>query len=127
MRRSMSKIFPVVLFIILMLTLVADPAPPALEITDLLLIILSLVTGLLAFLMMRSYRLDKNETDLLLSLIFYFSSFIVSAWIASLKAVPVATILRSVGPYINFFPLIALGLLRRQTISAAQIVTLLTV
>ncbi len=107
----MGKIISFTIFCIIFVTLVANPAPVSIEVEDLILIALPFFLGLLALASMKSYRLYLPERNLLIAICLYLSYLLISIFISLVHGVPLLNALRSLGPYINFFPLIFIGLL----------------
>jgi len=99
------------LFCVVLVSLLASPAPISIEAVDLILIILPLLMGLYSLIATRTYRLHLTENYLLIAATFYLSYLLISLLIGLLHGVPLLNVLRSIGPYINFFPLLLLGFL----------------
>lgn len=117
----MKAVFFVVLFVSVSLTLLADPAPATLEITDVLLLGMALVTAVLSLFAARRYPIGQTERQIISAVIFYISYLLFSALMGFLQGVPVMGVFRSVGPYLGFVPLIAVGFLPEKTLNPRMI------
>lgn len=106
----MNRIVLFSLFIIMLVTLLANPAPVAIEIEDLVLIALPLFVAIIAILLIKlnpsAYTLDTTQINLLIAVLFYCIFLIISILISVLHGIPLLQGLRSLGPYINFSPLL---------------------
>lgn len=101
----------ITLFMILFLSLVANPAPVSIELADITLIALPIMIGTLSLVANNEHKLYKTEINLLIAILIYLSYLLCSALMALAQGIPLLNILRSIGPYINFFPLLFISLL----------------
>lgn len=120
-----KNILLLILFAIVFISLLANPAPVTIEVFDFILIFLSMILGIFSIPMADIYKVNKIEYNLIVAIIFYLSYLLLSGLIGILNSVPLFTVLRSVGPYINFFPLILIGFLPKKIINATSIATML--
>lgn len=107
----MKILLSVLLFCSVLLTLVANPAPASLEVVDVGVLLSVLGLAALSLLTVRRRKLYPVERNLMLAVILYLGYLLMSAWLGVMSGVPILGVLRSVGPYISFFPLISVGLL----------------
>jgi hypothetical protein len=107
----MGKIISIALFFMILITLLADPAPVSIEFADIILIVLPLFLGFISIICMKSKTIHKNETRILIAVLFYLGYLLNSTLTGLMSGVPILKTLRSLGPYIDFFPLVFLGLL----------------
>jgi hypothetical protein len=99
------------IFLLLLISLLANPAPVAIEIADLFLISIPCFLAFLAITISNNYKVYQTENHLLIAVIFYLSFLLTSLLIGLIHGVPILTVLRSIGPYLDFFPLLLLCLL----------------
>lgn len=109
------------LFCILLLTLLASPAPLSIEAADVILIFLTGMTGVFCVSRAKVYPLERIECDLILGVILYLIYLLLSMLIGLWHGVPLLNVLRSIGPYLNFFPLLLIGFLSTREISPWKI------
>ena len=106
-----DKIIGIVVFCIMLVSLLADPAPVSIELSDVILILLPFFLGFLSLVTLKSYKIYLPEKNLLIAIMIYLGYLLLSMLLGLMHGVPFLNSLRSLGPYINFFPLILLGLL----------------
>lgn len=99
------------LFLLVLASFLANPAPVTMELLDFLLMALPCVIAVLCASLAKTNRLFQTETNLVVALIFYLAYLLLSALMGILHGVPILNVLRSIGPYLNFFPLLLLGFL----------------
>lgn len=99
------------IFFILLVSLLANPAPVSIEPADLLLISLPCFLALLALAISNNYKMYHPECDLIVAVLFYLGFLLTSLFIGLIHGVPLLNVLRSIGPYVDFFPLLLLCLL----------------
>ncbi len=104
-------ILPFSLFCIVLVSFLANPAPVSIEPIDLILIILPFSIGFFSLILTRKHKIYRVETHLLFAAALYLSYLLFSSLSGLLHGVPLLNVLRSIGPYINFFPLLLLGFL----------------
>lgn len=107
----MQKLILFSLFSILFIALLANPAPQSIELLDLMLIALPFGLGVICLVITNHYHIQRIESNLFIAIAIYLSYLLLSMLLGLLHGVPILNVLRSVGPYINFFPLLLLGLL----------------
>lgn len=112
----MDKLILFLVFIVMLFAFLANPAPVTIEIQDLILILLPLCLGVLALCSLNNYRIYFDENQLIVAIILYLSYLLISMLIGLLTGVPLLNSLRSLGPYLNFAPLLFLGALTTRTI-----------
>lgn len=95
----------------MLLSLVANPAPVSVEMVDIALITLPFMLGLVCFAAASHYRMYRIESNLLIAIMLYLGYLFFSMILGLLHGVPILNVLRSIGPYLNFFPLIMMGFL----------------
>jgi hypothetical protein len=115
------------IFILILISFLATPAPQSLEIDDLLLIALPCILATLSMAVAPNYTLHQSEYSLFIAVLLYLSYLLVSILIALVEGVPILNILRSIGPYINFFPLLFLCILPWNFITVLSIGIILIV
>jgi hypothetical protein len=116
------------LFCIVLVSFLANPAPVSIEAIDLILIILPLLIGFYSLIVTRTYRLYPTENHLLIAATLYLSYLLLSLLAGLLHGVALLNVLRSIGPYINFFPLLLLGFLSSTVFRPSMVIfTLITV
>lgn len=99
------------IFFMLLISLLANPAPVSIEPADLLLISLPCFLALLALAITKNYRMYQPECDLIVAVLLYLGFLLTSLFIGLIHGVPLLNVLRSIGPYLDFFPLLLLCLL----------------
>jgi len=109
------------IFLIVLASLLANPAPLAIEFSDLVLIALPCLAALFSLGSNKTFKLYPSDNKLLLAIILYLSYLLLSALMGLIHGVPMLTVLRSVGPYLNFFPLILISLLAAKTLRPSQL------
>lgn len=107
----MSRIIGLMVFIIMLVTLLANPAPSSIEIADLILIITPCFLAFLSLTAINNFKIYRPECDLLIAIILYLSYLLFSVLLGFINGVPMLNALRSLGPYINFYPLLCMGML----------------
>lgn len=107
----MDKLIAGTLFLIMLLSLVADPAPVSIEFWDIVLIFLPSGLGLVALASLKSYKMYSPESNLFIAIIIYLSYLLFSLLLGLLHGVAMLNVLRSIGPYLDFFPLLILAFL----------------
>ncbi|MDX1901429.1 MAG: O-antigen ligase family protein [Gammaproteobacteria bacterium] len=117
----MKRLIMLFIFFIVLFSFLANPAPVSIELYDFVLIGLTLSLGLLALFITTSYSVNQTESQLLFALILYLSYLLASTLCGFLQGVPFLNILRSIGPYINFFPLILLGFIPNRFIKPSSL------
>lgn len=100
-----------IIFNLMLVSLLANPAPVSFEIADMVLMGLPFVLGLVCLAITTEYQMQRTEANLTAAVLLYLSYLLLSMWIGILHGVPFLNVLRSIGPYINFFPLLFLGFL----------------
>lgn len=113
----MQKIIGFTLFCIILVTLLANPAPVSIEIPDVMLIAFPCFIGILCLSVTTHYKIHQPECNLLIAVSLYLSYLLTSLLIGLMNGVPLLNVLRSIGPYINFFPLLLMGLLPARLIN----------
>lgn len=98
------------IFFIILVTFLVNPAPLSFELADLILIALPCFLGLFSLVTMTIYTIHKTEYDLLIAIMLYLSYLLFSVLLGLLQGIPILNILRSIGPYLNFFPLLLISL-----------------
>jgi hypothetical protein len=109
------------IFPVLLLAFFANPAPVSIEIADIGLLGLVLLTGLTGFSQIKTYTFGKTESFLLFALVWYLVSLLLSGLSGLLHGIPVLNVLRSIGPYLGFFPLLFAGFLQHEHIRPRKI------
>ena len=117
----MNKIVSATIFCILMVCLLANPAPQSIEIEDLLLIAMPFILAILCLAVSKHYVISKVECDLIIAIMFYCSYLLISILVGFMHGVPLLNILRAIGPYLDFMPLMAICLLPPRVINPWQI------
>ena len=92
----------------------ANPAPVSLEVEDLILILFPCLLGIFCLSVNSRLTLYRTEYHLLFAIILYISYLLISVVMGFLQGVAMLTILRSIGPYLNFTPLLLLCFLPHQ-------------
>jgi len=115
------QILWMILFLIVLVSLLANPAPASIEFADLILIALPCLLVALSLAIGINYKVYSIERNLLIAIGMYLGYFLLSALVSLLSGVPLLNMLRSIGPYISFFPLIFIGFLPRGIISIRSI------
>jgi hypothetical protein len=117
----MSKIIYIILFFIMVISLLANPAPVDIELADFILIVLPIFLCGFTLHTIPNYRMSSTEIDLFLAIIFYLMYLFISMLVGVLNGIAVLTVLRSVGPYINFVPLLFIALLSDRIIKPSYV------
>ncbi len=107
----MQKLILFITFLMMLIALLANPAPVAIEIEDLLLIFLPCVLGLCCLAVAPAPTFYRVESNLLIAVLLYLSYLLLSLLIGFVHGVSLLIALRSIGPYLNFFPLVLIGFL----------------
>lgn len=123
----MGKIILAVTFFILLMSLLANPAPVSIELEDLILIALPFALGLLCLAATRHMLIYKIQYELATAILFYCGYLMLSMLVGLLHGVPLLNILRAIGPYLNFIPLLTISILPPRTINPWIIALILTV
>jgi hypothetical protein len=114
------------IFITLLLTLLANPFPVAIEPSDLLLIAIPSLLALLGFCTSNKIIIPHAGLNVWLAVFLYLSYLLISTLLGLLYGIPLLNVLRSIGPYVNFFPLLFLSFLpaslRKPSILASLLV-----
>lgn len=113
----MDKIIGITIFSMVLVSFLANPAPVSIEMADVILILFPCFLGFLSLATLKSYKIALPERNMLLAIILYLSYLLISVLIGLMHGVPLLNALRSLGPYINFFPLLLMGLLPRRLLS----------
>jgi hypothetical protein len=109
----------------MLVSFLANPAPLTIEIDDLILIALPFFLCILCLVVTTNYKVEFN---LLIAIMLYCSYLMISILVGLLHGVPILNVLRAIGPYINFFPLLAISLLPLRLINPWIIaLTLITI
>lgn len=106
-----NKIILGLIFCTVFTSFIANPAPISIEIEDLILIGLPSLLCLLCLVTTPEYSFTKIEYDLFRAIALYSIYLVFSVMIGLLQGVVLLSILRAIGPYINFFPLLAICIL----------------
>lgn len=109
--KAVSKIILLGVFFILFVSFLANPAPLSIELEDVFLIVLPLFLCVLCLVSHQSALVYQPQYALFLAILFYCAYLTWSVLVGFLNGVPLLNILRAIGPYINFIPLLALGFL----------------
>lgn len=104
------------LFLLALVSFLANPAPVTIEFFDLILIALPCVIVFLSATVIKSYKLFQTEVNLVVAIMLYLAYLLASALIGILHGIPILNVLRSIGPYLNFFPLLVIGFLPPQVL-----------
>jgi hypothetical protein len=127
----MSKMIYFILFFIMFISLLANPAPVTVEFSDVALIILPIAVCVMIYLLdsnnMSTYSMGPIEIDLFITIIAYLMYLFFSMLIGVLNGVNFLGVLRAIGPYLNFLPLISLAFLSNKNINVLYIVIILIV
>lgn len=110
------------LFLLVLASFLANPAPVTIELLDFVLIALPGLIAIFSVALSQSYQLFRLEMNVVVAVILYLSYLLISALIGILHGIPLLNVARSIGPYLNFFPLLFIGflpprLLRLKTLS----------
>ncbi|HSW71456.1 MAG TPA: hypothetical protein VLH77_05705, partial [Gammaproteobacteria bacterium] len=81
----MHIIIFVVLFLLVLSSFLANPAPLSLELLDLVLIFLPCLLAFLSMVLAKTYQLYRLEANLILAIILYLSYLLISALIGILQ------------------------------------------
>ena len=117
----MRKLFFILIFSIVLVSFLANPAPKSIQLADAFLIFIPSLIGLICLSNNQVTILAKPQYNLMIALILYLSYLILSALIGLLHGVPLLQVLRSIGPYLNFFPLLLIGFLPSRLVSIKTI------
>ena len=110
-----------IIFCIVLVSFLASPAPLFIEVSDVILIVLPCILAVLSLTATTHYTLHKTEYSLFVAIMFYLSYLLLSILIALLHGVPFLNILRAIGPYLNFFPLLFICLLPNYLLTIGSI------
>ncbi len=121
MRWILQKLISGSIFLIVLFSFLANPAPVSIEWVDLGLIALSVFLGLLSLASTMHYEIQVTEARLLFAVFLYFSYLILSALFGLLHGVPLLNMMRSFGPYISFVPLMFIGFLPASIVNINRI------
>ncbi|HSW70952.1 MAG TPA: hypothetical protein VLH77_03110, partial [Gammaproteobacteria bacterium] len=121
----MNKIILSGVFCILFVALLANPAPLSLEIEDVILLILPFLLCLFCLSVSQPIVIAKTQYQLCAAILFYCLYLILSILVGLLHDVPFLNILRGIGPYINFIPLLAIGFVPPQRLNPWRIAFIL--
>lgn len=121
----MAKLIYSLLFCMMLLALLANPAPVTIELEDVVLILLPCLLGGLSLATAAPYPIHTAERHLIIAIFIYLSYLLISFLIGLVHHVPPLNILRSIGPYLNFFPLLLLSLLPARLINPKIIALIL--
>lgn len=121
MRWILQKLILSSLFLTVLFSLLANPAPVSIELADLFLIGLSVSLGIVSLASTAQYQIQLPEARLLLAIFLYFSYLMISGLLGLLHGVPLLNMMRSLGPYISFFPLLFIGFLPARIVSINRI------
>jgi len=124
-RWILQKLITCGIFLTVLLSFLANPAPVSIEFADLVLIALSLGLGVLSLASVNHYDATPIEKKLLFAVFLYFSYLLFSGLLGLLQGVPILNMMRSLGPYISFFPLLFLGLLPARIVRINKIALIL--
>lgn len=97
----------------MLVALLANPAPESIELGGLVLLSLPFFLAISTIPLTVHYQMSLVEQRMFIALLFYLSYLLVSFLMGLLQGVSLLGCLRSTGPYVNFFPLLMLGLLPR--------------
>lgn len=117
----MAKIIYFILCLTTLISLFANPAPVSIEFEDVLLIILPFSLAMLSLTAIRHYKMQSTETNLFIAVDLYLTYLIISMLIGLMHGVSLLNVLRSVGPYLNFFPILLIALLPAQFVKITYI------
>lgn len=121
----MSKTILFIIFCIMLVSFLANPAPVTIEIEDLILIALPFLLSILCLAATAQYTICRVEYDLLIAIMLYCSYLSLSVLIGFLHSIPILNVLRAIGPYFNFFPLLIISLLPPRVINPWMIALIL--
>lgn len=127
MRIFVKKIITIIIFSLMLTTLLANPAPISIELFDLVLIILPCLLVLVSMRLTAYYFIDAIEFPLMISILLYFCYLSLSMLMGLIDNVPILNILRAVGPYINFLPLLIIGFIPARWIDLNAIIIVLII
>ncbi len=117
----MIRLPAIIIFFICIISVLANPAPVSIELYDFILIALTCLLGLIGLVNIKKYVIQKEDSILLLSISWYLSYLLLSILIGLLHNVPTLNVLRSIGPYISFFPILLIGFLPEKFLSRRSI------
>lgn len=106
-----------IIFFIILVSLFADPAPASIDIESVILIILPCLIFTICMTYHINYKFYKFEYDLIIAIILYCAYLLISVLMGLIHGASILNVLRSIGPYLNFFPLLAIGLLPSKSIN----------
>ncbi len=109
------------LFCLMLISFLATPAPQTIEIYDVILIALPCFLAILCMVTITNYTLYQPEYSVFIAVIWYLSYLLLSVLISILEGVPILNILRAIGPYIDFFPLLVLCILPKNLLNILSI------
>ncbi len=121
----MNKLIFCIIFCIILVSFIANPAPVSIEIEDLILMALPCLICVLCLAITTYYIVYSVEYDLFIAMILYGGYLLLSILMGFLHGVPFLNVLRASGPYINFFPLLAIGLLPARILNPWWIASIL--
>lgn len=113
----MRIIIDFTLLCIVLVSFLANPAPESIELADLILIALPCFLAVICLSATTSYEIYQTESNLLIAIMLYLSYLLGSMLLGLLHGVSLLNVLRSIGPYINFIPLLFMGLLPSRLIN----------
>jgi hypothetical protein len=105
----MSKIIYFFIFFIMLVSLLANPIPVTIELEDIILIVLPLILFSLTLYAIPHYKMNSVEVDLFAAILLYLSYLLISLLVGLLNGIGFLDVLRSVGPYINFIPILCVA------------------
>lgn len=117
----MKIILFLAIFSIVLISFLANPAPQSIEVYDLILIALPSALAMLSIALTQNYVIHQKEFNLLIAILLYISYLLISVLMAFLQGVPILNVLRAIGPYINFVPLLFVCLLPENLLSTRSI------
>jgi hypothetical protein len=104
------------LFTTVFFTFIANPAPISIEYEDIILLFLPLLIGLLCYFSTHTLKIYPEQFKIVLPVVIYLSYLLFSTLIGLMRGIPLLMVLRSMGPYINFFPLLFIGFLPKHIV-----------
>lgn len=102
----MTNILYLFIFFIMLVSLLANPAPVSIEMSDVILIVLPVFLFMFTIQAIPRYKMYSIEINLFLAILLYILYLLTSMLIGFLNGASFLIVLRSVGPYINFVPLL---------------------
>lgn len=113
----MRTLILTLIFIITLISFLANPAPEHLELLDVILLCTPFFLGILSFSFANSFKIYPHQFSLVFAISLYISYLLISGFMGLLQGVPLLQVLRSIGPYLNFLPLILLGFIPTRIIT----------